>query len=169
MFNNDMEPDLTLALKRLQIAIKESRGFVASEFERLSLLIEEKEINYMATFAELMTAIQTNGMGIATLAQTLNDKTAEIKALITRIQAGSMPSAAEIQTVLDNVNQQSVQLGEITATALQLVPTVESPTEPPTPGTEVPTPTEPVPTTPAPIEITPAPEVGVDGSVNIDV
>ncbi len=139
----------------------------------LSKEVHELKEYIMATVPELMKAIETNGLAIVEAQKAVIDLNAQVKAALERAMAGAA-TPAQLQDAIDKLNASTELAVKTKETALQTVPTVESPDTPTPPVSELPDTTEPAPTPlPLPpsvdvIEITPAPDAGLDGTVNID-
>jgi hypothetical protein len=130
-------------------------------------LIEDR---IMATFQEVLSAIQSNGLAIADVLAAIAAEKADLTVLLQNLANGQSPSEAELNAALDVLNGQSAQLLSVRDAVISLVPTVASPV-PAVPGEEpapVPTPVE-VPESPADIEIGEEVPGSLPGTVPIDV
>gem|GEM_PF-5697780 len=145
-------------------AVGNPRNAVAS----LKQEIQELKEVVMASFSELMQAIETNGLAIAAVLDTVNEVAPQIKKAL-EDAANGMARAEDLQQAIALLNMNTERLSNAKDVVKQLVPSVESPTNPTQPGDTQPVePSNPVPETPDTIEIVPS-EVGLPGTVNIDV
>jgi hypothetical protein len=137
----------------------------------ISQKLTQLEARLMATFTEVLTAIEGNGLAIADVASTITTQAASIRALLEGLQNGQQPSEAELQAALSTLESQNTSLLGIKDAALQLIPTIPSPEVPSTPDepTPEPSPEPSTPVTPDDVVITPNDGVGLDGSVSIDL
>jgi hypothetical protein len=123
--------------------VRELRGFFGSEMSRMFIKLESLERRLMSTADKILGAVQTNGIVIAETSNALLESSARIQELVEQVLAsgGESPQLTE---ALSLIQSQGSQLAQLKDTALQLVPTIPSPTKPTDPG--------------APIEPIPAPE-----------
>lgn len=159
------------------IGVNEFKDLTLSNIEEIRELHNQELKAIMATFQEILSAIQTNGQLIISSLDALTSESAEIKKAL-QDAANNVATPEQLESALANINSNNEQLNKIKETVVQLVPTLPSPSEPtpvPTEPTEpidaLPTP-EPVPTPsePGEIDVIPSePEVGLPGSVEIDV
>jgi hypothetical protein len=141
---------------------------MSKKYKPLKQEINELKEYIMATFPELLKAIETNGTAIA---QVLNAVTEESEQIKQALQAAASGSATpdQLQQAIAALVLQTEQIGKAKDAVQQLIPTIESPDEPTEPGEPLPQPTTTTPpTSPDEIEITPAPSTGLPGTVNID-
>jgi hypothetical protein len=125
--------------------------------------VSELKEYIMATFPELLNAIQYNGIAIASVLDAVKEESEEIKKALEDAAAGAA-SPEQLQDAIASLVLQTEQIGKAKDAVQQLIPTVKSPTKP---GEPLPTPVTP-PDSPGGIEITPAPNTGLPGTVNID-
>ncbi|MBW4666463.1 MAG: hypothetical protein KME60_03205 [Cyanomargarita calcarea GSE-NOS-MK-12-04C] len=126
--------------------------------------VSELKEYIMATFPELLRAIQGNGLAIASVLDAVKEESEEIKKALEDAAAGAA-SPEQLQDAIASLNLQTEQIGKAKDAVQQLIPTVKSPTEP---GEPLPTPVPP-PDSPGPIVIETAPNTGLPGTVNIDI
>lgn len=144
----------------------------------IQLQIQNLRNDTMASFQEVLTAVQGNSTLIAEAATELVSINSRVAQLLS-----SSPSAAQLTELQGLVSQQGDSLTQIVDTAKQTAPLSVSPVEPtpvptPDPSGTIPVvpPVEPtpapveVPATPDPVVVEPAPiDVGLPGGVAIDV
>jgi hypothetical protein len=141
--------------------------FGIDRLERQLQLLQELN---MAKFAEILTAIETNGSLINQSLDSLVTESQEIKkALEDAINSVATPE--QLEAALATLTTNNEKLTVIKDTVTQLIPTVVSPDEPSNPENPAPTPEpEPVPETPTDVVVEPSPDtIGLPGSFEIDV
>ncbi len=140
---------------------------MSKKYKPLKQEINELKEYIMATFPELLKAIETNGTAIAQVLNAVTEESEQIKQALEDAAAGAA-SSEQIQSAISALGLQTEQIGKAKDAVQQLIPTVKSPSSPTEPTAPIPQPTTP-PTSPDQIKITPnTPDTGLPGTVNID-
>jgi hypothetical protein len=156
-------------LSHLRAFIRELLGV-----NHLEEIINRNHEEIMAAFLKVMEGIQTNGILIGQTADALAVEMIEVKNAIQDAKDG-IATQAQLDEALAKITANNAALAQIKDTASQLVPSLPSPEVPTPPVTDespVPTPTPepiPFPESPDEIDVVESPEVGIDGSIAIDV
>lgn len=167
---NDLDP-INQRLERLENSLQ---VFLLNRFDgvesRIDIRVKQLELKIMASFVDVLNAIKDNGLLIISVSDAVIASGTKLEELITRLQQGEDVPSEELSETLSVLQAQRTQLGAIKDTVVQLVPSLPSPTIPSQPGEPVPDePSLPEETSPDDVVISPNDDVGLPGSVEIDL
>lgn len=163
-----------LGISELRREIASFRLSQSNRLDNIEDLLHELKGDTMATFKEVVQAIEKNGLLVIEVLNAVSVEAAEIKQAI-QASADNVATPDQLSAALAAADSIATQLIQARDTITQLIPTIASPEEPTPPPTEqpipVPVPTpEPAPVDPGDVVVEPTePNVGLPDSVAIDV
>ena len=156
-----------LGIEELKGDIRYYRSTQIHKLESIEKSIAELRKNLMATFQEIMQAIEKNGTLSGEILSAISIEQEEVKEAIQDAING-VATPDQLQQALVTLSSTTESLGKAKDAITQLIPSVPSPENPTDPGQPLPTP-EPVPASPDDVVVASAPGVGLEGSTAIDL